>query len=57
MLQVGDAEDIKILQGVVSKDHIHMHIEYPPSQSIREIVRRIRGRTSRCHQERATPVS
>ncbi|MFT6336367.1 MAG: putative transposase [Saprospiraceae bacterium] len=22
--------DIKILKGAVSKDHVHLHIEYPP---------------------------
>ena len=33
-MQICDAEDVKILKGVVSKDHVHMHVEYPPSQSI-----------------------
>lgn len=35
--QICDAEDVKILQGVVSKDHIHIHVEYPPSKSISEL--------------------
>ncbi len=30
IIQVCDAEDVQILKGVVSKDHAHMHIEYPP---------------------------
>ncbi|GFO73513.1 putative transposase [Bathymodiolus japonicus methanotrophic gill symbiont] len=30
IIQVCDAEDVQILKGVVSKDHVHMHIEYPP---------------------------
>jgi putative transposase len=49
--QICDAEDVRILKGVVSKDHVHMHIEYRPSQSISEIVKRLKGRTSRRLQE------
>ena len=30
MMQICDVEDVQILKGVVSNDHIHMHIEYPP---------------------------
>ena len=47
IIQVCDAEDIRILKGVVSKDHVHMHIEYPPSMSVSDIVRKLKGRTSR----------
>ena len=50
IIQICDAEDIKIIKGVVSKDHIHMHIEYPPKQSISNIVKRLKGRTSRILQ-------
>ncbi len=39
IVQICDAEDIRILKGVVSKDHIHMHIEYPPNKSISDIVK------------------
>jgi len=47
IVQICDAEDIRILKGVVSKDHVHMHIEYPPSMSVSDIVKRLKGRTSR----------
>ena len=47
LVQVCDSDDIKILKGVVSKDHVHMHIEYPPKLSISEIVKRLKGHTSR----------
>jgi len=47
IVQVCDAEDIRILKGVVSKDHVHMHIEYPPSLSISDVVKKLKGRTSR----------
>ena len=29
--QICDTEDVKILKGVISKDHVHIHIEYHPS--------------------------
>ena len=51
IIQICDAEDIRILQGVVSKDHVHMLIEYPPSKSISDIVKRLKGRTSRLLQQ------
>ncbi len=47
IIQVCDAEDIRILSGVVSKDHIHMHIEYALSKSVSDIVKRLKGRSSR----------
>ena len=39
--------DLQILKGVVSKDHIHLHLSYPPSISISDIVKRLKGRSSR----------
>jgi len=51
IIQICDSEDIVILKGVVSKDHVHMHIEYRPSQDISTIVKRLKGRTSRKIQE------
>lgn len=51
IIQICDAEDVKILKGVVSKDHVHMHLEYPPSKSISDLVRRLKGRTSRLLQQ------
>jgi len=49
--QICDALDIQILKGVVSKDHVHLHLEYPPKQSISEMVKMLKGRTSRRLQE------
>ena len=51
IIQICDSEDIRILKGVVSKDHVHMLIEYPPSTSVSEIVKRLKGRTSRLLQQ------
>lgn len=47
LIQLCDSEDVKILKGVVSKDHVHMHIEYPCKSSVSEIVKRLKGATSR----------
>jgi len=50
IIQICDAEDIRISSGVVSKDHVHMLIEYPPRISISDLVKRLKGRTSRMLQ-------
>ena len=50
LIQICDTEDVKILGGVVSKDHVHMHVEYPPSLSISNFVKRLKGRSSRLIQ-------
>ena len=49
--QICVSEDVKILKGVVSKDHVHIHVEYPPSKSISNVVKRLKGRSSRRLQE------
>lgn len=51
LIQICDAEDVEILKGVVSVDHIHMHIEYPPSKSVSDLLKRMKGRTSRILQQ------
>jgi len=45
--QVCDASDVKIIKGVVAKDHIHIHVSRPPSLSESELVRKIKGRSAR----------
>ena len=50
IMQICDAEDVKILKGVVAKDHVHMHIEYPTKLSISDLMKRLKGRTSRMLQ-------
>ena len=56
LIQVCDTEDVRILSGVVSKDHVHMHIEYPPSVSISNLVKRMKGRVSRLLQKEFTEL-
>ena len=57
IIQICDAEDIRILKGVVSKDHVHMHIEYPPSKSVSNIVKKLKGRVSRKLQQEYPELS
>lgn len=47
LIQICDSEDVEILKGVVSRDHIHMHVEYLPSKSLSILVKKMKGRTSR----------
>ncbi len=51
LVQICDAEDVRILKGVVSKDHVHMLLEYPPSISVSDLVKRLQGRTARILQQ------
>jgi putative transposase len=44
-------EEVDILKGVVSKDHVHIHIEYPPRTSISQLVKRMKGRSSKLLQQ------
>jgi putative transposase len=39
--------DVQILKGVVSKDHIYLHVSYPPKLSVSDLVKRLKGRTAR----------
>ena len=57
LAQVCDAEDVRVLKGVVSKNHVHMHIEYPPSKSVSDWVKRMKGRSSRRLQEEYPALS
>jgi putative transposase len=51
IIQICDVEEVKILKGVVSKDHVHIHIEYPPRIALSQLVKRMKGRTSRLLQK------
>lgn len=49
--QVCDTNDIRIIKWVVSWDHVHLHIEYPPKLNISDIMRWIKWRASRKLQQ------
>ena len=41
-----EAFEIRIVKGVVSKDHVHILVSCPPTMAPSEIMRRLKGRTS-----------
>jgi putative transposase len=51
LIQVRNAGDVRILKGVMSKDHVHMLIEYPPRLSISDLVNRMKRRSSTILQD------
>ena len=46
LIQTFEVEGIEILKGVVSSDHVHMHIEYSLKHNISSILKSFKGRTS-----------
>ena len=44
--QTCEAFEIRILSGVVSKDHVHLFLSAPPSMAPSEIMRRLKGRSA-----------
>ena len=42
---------IEIIKGVLSKDHVHMFISVPPQHALSDVMRRIKGRSSRRIQQ------
>lgn len=51
LIQICESEDVVILEGVVSKYHIHMHLEYRPSTSVSTLVKKLKERSSRKIQQ------
>ena len=51
LIEVCDAGGVNILKGVVSKEHVHIHLEYRPSQDISSLVKKLKGRSSRKLQQ------
>ena len=45
--QTCDSLDVQILKGVLSKDHVHLHLSYPPKLSVSDIVKRLKGRSAK----------
>ena len=39
--------DVYIVKGHVSKDHVHLLVSVPPNLSVSELVKRLKGRSSR----------
>ena len=45
--QICTANDIEIIKGHVSKDHVHLFVSVPPHISVSNLVQMIKGKTSR----------
>ncbi len=45
--QVCEELGVTIISGVLSADHVHMFVSIPPHRAVSEVMRRIKGRTSR----------
>lgn len=44
--QTCESFEIRIISGVVSKEHVHIFVSAPPTMAPSEIMRRIKGRTA-----------
>ena len=49
--QVSEEMDIKIINGVLSSDHIHVFVSIPPHKTVSDFVKRAKGRSSRKVQQ------
>ena len=44
--EICQSEDVDIIKGHVSKDHIHLFVSIPPQVTISRLVQRLKGKTS-----------
>ncbi len=44
--QVCAENDVQILRGVLSQDHVHMFVSIPPKLAVSDLVRKMKGRSS-----------
>jgi len=51
VVQICHTENENILKRAVIKDHVFIHVEYPPSLNVSDIVKKIKGRTFRLLQK------
>jgi len=49
--QVCGQMGVRIIKGVLSKNHVHMFVEIPPKHSVSDFMRRVKGCTSRKIQQ------
>ena len=46
IIQICNSEDVKILKGVISKDHVHMFVSVPPHLAMSKLVQYLKGKSS-----------
>ena len=44
--QICSGMNVEIVSGVVSAEHVHMQVSYPPQVSVSKLVQRLKGKTS-----------
>jgi len=44
--EICQAEEVDIIKGHVSKDHVHLFVSIPPQVTISRLVQRLKGKTS-----------
>jgi putative transposase len=49
--QICESMGVEIINGVLSRDHVHMFVEIPPHVAVSDFVRRVKGCTSRKIQQ------
>ena len=49
--QVCDEQGVGIISGVLSSNHVHMFVSIPPNLSVSDVMRRVKGRSSRKVQQ------
>ena len=54
--QVCTENGVEIIKGVHSSDHIHMFVSVPPKLAISDLVRKMKGRSSRKAQQEFTYI-
>ncbi len=45
--EICKAMDVEIIKGHVSRDHVHLFVSVPPYHSVIQVMKRIKGKTSR----------
>ena len=51
------ANDVEIIKGHVSRDHVHIFVSIPPHLSVGQLVKSIKGKTSRKMLTQTVPQS
>jgi putative transposase len=54
--QICKANDVEILKGHVSKDHIRLFVSVPPQISVSKLVQHLKGKTSMKLQQEFKPL-
>ena len=49
--QAAEDKGVRIVNGVLSSDHVHMFVEIPPHVSVRDFVKIVKGRSSKKIQQ------